>query len=923
MSTIDEIRAAIELADDPVAKRELILGFLKSLPTDSADPDLYRTGLELTASIENLDERCSVLSKLTELTPKLGDFIPLYIEIAEAAVAEASRIEMLKHRKSAVLRVASDVPETPEFAPLYGKIMSAAIDASGQIEDKVARRSSLVEIAGKLKERETLLPLSLHALRVSLGLAEGEAYRKYSLKEIAKELPKSCDYAFYRKHTFFGIASSLKKEGNFLELYKEAIAIAIKAAGEIEQPFYAQYALLFIANELPKTGDFHTLYKEALSRAFETISVIEDPITKQRALLDLFKLLPKETAWAELILKTIEESLRFFTFKRRMDEMEPVDVMDFFILSEERKMTESKRKRFAREKYGELFAAELNKNKELLSDIRLIEMLKPYTHVWVRPVVLRDAARQLLEHLVSLTGRYHGREIEAFRLVKREYFEDREHPATLERAATPADEIIAIDLGATNTVVMRKAGAGEPEFIDLGPISGRRDGATFVPTRIDPASGEIGASVSSASFPREIKKNMLNEGSRDGALMERYLHALYRHIKNASGAGGLRSLFGGKPAEKIYVTVPVGYEGYRAALLRMMKGIAKGVELELIEEPLAAAIGYQVADEEDKLVMLFDFGGCTLDIMLLRINLKGLHVVAKPDRSKMLGGGDVDLWLAEYLAGKCGETKKDLPPGLMAAAEEIKISLSEQKTVPFQWEGKEVCTVSRDDFESLLEERDFYNTVEREVGYVLGKARKVGVEQGMIDAVLLTGGSSQIPSFKEKIEHSFPKLREKNGVYDHSPLTAVVRGAVLYGSHDVTDRHLGMACAIRHVSGKKDEKEAYELVFEKGETLPFEKRFAMKPASLLGPQEEIYIELFEVPDRFLSRRWVSESGMESIRQTLKQGELELKALKIVTLPLGGKMSGEMAITFSVDRSGWLKIKCGDDGAEIDSGLRLQ
>jgi molecular chaperone DnaK (HSP70) len=110
--------------------------------------------------------------------------------------------------------------------------------------------------------------------------------------------------------------------------------------------------------------------------------------------------------------------------------------------------------------------------------------------------------------------------------------------------------------------------------------------------------------------------------------------------------------------------------------------------------------------------------------------------------------------------------------------------------------------------------------VDRSVSYVLKRAEKVGVKKDRIEAVLLTGGSSQIPSFKDKIAYIFPDLRNKNLIYDHSPLTAVGLGAALYGTRDVTDRHLGMAYALKYSSADKDAPHSYSIVLEKGEILP-------------------------------------------------------------------------------------------------------
>ena len=282
------------------------------------------------------------------------------------------------------------------------------------------------------------------------------------------------------------------------------------------------------------------------------------------------------------------------------------------------------------------------------------------------------------------------------------------------------------------------------------------------------------------------------------------LHILYSHLKEELTPTGWIKAISKSPKETFYLTVPVGFQGYRKDLLEVAKKAAKGIKVDFIEEPLAAAIGYQIAEERDKIVMIIDFGGCTLDVMALRINLKAVNVVAKPDRSQMLGGSDIDFWLASALGEKVGINEDEIPDTLLNIAEEIKIELSKNPSVPFVWDGKEICRVETDILKRLLEERGFYNSIDRAVSYVLKKTGKIGVAREKIEAVIITGGSSQIPSFKEKIASIFPELSAENKIYDHSPLSAVVTGAAYYGTREITDRHLTVAYAVNTRQGKKE-----------------------------------------------------------------------------------------------------------------------
>jgi molecular chaperone DnaK (HSP70) len=322
--------------------------------------------------------------------------------------------------------------------------------------------------------------------------------------------------------------------------------------------------------------------------------------------------------------------------------------------------------------------------------------------------------------------------------------------------------------------------------------------------------------------------------------------------------------------------------------------------------------------------MVVDFGGCTLDTMILRLNINEVHVVAKPDMAQVLGGHDIDVWLAEHLAEKIGLSTQDLPYMLLTRAEEIKIALSKANEVPFEWCGQFIADISREDLEEVLDRHDFYRLVDRSLMYVLRRAEKVGLKKEKIEAVLLTGGSSQIPSFKEKIGHIFPDLRRSNQVYDHSPLSAVSMGAALYGTREIVDRHLGMAYAIRYATIDKEELFSHGIVFEKGENLPLEKTFRVTPAKKLGSQKNLSVELFEVPESLVARRWVREDGVEYLRQELAETKgVVLNALKTITLPYDEPIGEDQLISLEIDESGNLSIKYGPQERDLKTGVRLQ
>ncbi|MEE9543786.1 MAG: Hsp70 family protein [Thermodesulfobacteriota bacterium] len=922
---LKEAVKSIENISSPEEKARILLNTIREAPKNAESLPLFNETLKLIKTLEPADERRIALQAFIKELPLTSAFIDTYKESIVAVIDAIEHIADPRAKKTLLTHIADGLPNDPDLAPYFKDAIKRAIEAANEIDDPSIRRNSLALIMERLPKEESLSDLSLYAMELALGLSDSPLAKKNTLEDIAFELPRTCDHEFYRKNTFIGVIQRLPKTTKFSPLYKLAIETAIEAAHTIDEPYYVKYALIFISEELPKDEEFHYLYRKSLLGALKASLEIIDPFVRHFSLMEMLVDLPKTREFYPQIMEAIENMLPFYSVKSRMDNVDVLEVIDYIIVAEERKFTESKKKRYNRVNYGIKFAKLLEKFMPAINDIRFIEIFKPYTHVWVHPPALRDAAKKFIAHLEGLQEQFHGSEVTRPQLMREAHPDWEAHlQKRLEEAPREANDTIAIDLGATNTIIMKKRISSDPHFINLSLISKKLGDIDSVPTIVSTEGDTVGTEALDSNPVINLKKLLLSGNPKGREYMEKYFHLLYKHLKVELTPKGWLNILSNAPRETFYLTVPVGFQGYRKDLLDIAKKSAKGIKVDFIEEPLAAAIGYQVAEERDKIVLIIDFGGCTLDVMVLRINLKTVNVIAKPDRSQMIGGSDIDFWLAEKLAEKVGIKTDEIPNSLLHVAEQMKIALSSQASVPFEWDGSEICSLNVEEFEEILDARDFYKSIDRAVSYVLKKTAKLGVPRDKIEAVLITGGSSQMPSFKDKIAHIFPELKKENAIFDHSPLSAVVTGAAYYGTREITDRHLTVAYAIKHITENKERPFSHELIFEKGEHLPFEKTFKMKPGKTLGTQKEFFLELFEVPDAMITRRWESEAGLEFIRQVLKQPEATgLNAFKIITLPFTEEIEDEIEITFKVDESGRLTVHCMGDENVVDSGVRLQ
>ncbi len=236
---------------------------------------------------------------------------------------------------------------------------------------------------------------------------------------------------------------------------------------------------------------------------------------------------------------------------------------------------------------------------------------------------------------------------------------------------------------------------------------------------------------------------------------------------------------------KSVVTIPANSKGLARHATKLCAGAAGMQVLTLINEPTAAAICYGLNAQDDQTVLVYDFGGGTLDVTILRIHHGIFEEISSKGIGK-LGGDDIDLAVAAVVARRFQEkTGYDILNSpyrqkFMLAVEKAKIELSsEQSTVV------RAAEIVPERHLSLEEELD-RGTLEREImplvvksGTAIDEALKLrGLRPRDIDKVLLVGGTSKIPLIRrfvtEKMAGKEPESFEKV-----DPMTCVAQGAAI------------------------------------------------------------------------------------------------------------------------------------------------
>jgi molecular chaperone DnaK len=241
----------------------------------------------------------------------------------------------------------------------------------------------------------------------------------------------------------------------------------------------------------------------------------------------------------------------------------------------------------------------------------------------------------------------------------------------------------------------------------------------------------------------------------------------------------------GEAFTKAVVTIPANSKGLARHATKLCAGAAGLQVLTLINEPTAAAITYGINAQDDQTVLVYDFGGGTLDVTVLRIH----HGVFEEISSKgigRLGGDDLDAAVAKVLAErfqqKTGFDVLNSPyrQPFMLAVEQAKIDLSSQTTAVAR---KAALVPERHlSLEEELDRGEFEKVVMPLVvksGTAIDEALKLrGLRPRDIDKVLLVGGTSKIPLVRRYVAEKLAG-KEPEPFDRVDPMTCVAQGAAI------------------------------------------------------------------------------------------------------------------------------------------------
>lgn len=367
----------------------------------------------------------------------------------------------------------------------------------------------------------------------------------------------------------------------------------------------------------------------------------------------------------------------------------------------------------------------------------------------------------------------------------------------------------------------------------------------------------------------------------------------------------------GQSVSEAVVTVPAYFNDAQRQATKEAGEIAGLKVSRIINEPTAAALAYGLdKSNDDKKIVVFDFGGGTHDVSILELG-DGVFEVLATDGDTHLGGDDVDQkiinWLAdEFKADENMDLKQD-PMALQRlkeAAEKAKIELSSTTSTEINLpyitataSGPKhlVRTLSRAKFEQLIDD-----LVKRTIEPCKTALKNADLSTSDIDEIILVGGSTRIPAIQAAVEKFFGKAPSKGVNPDEVvSLGAAIQGGVLTGDVkdvlllDVTPLSLGI-----ETMGN-----VFTKLIDANTTIPTKKSQVFSTAVDNQPSVEIHV-------------LQGERAMAADNKTIGRFHLD-------GIPPAGRGIPQIEVTFDIDANGIIKVSALDKGTNKTQEIRIE
>ena len=250
--------------------------------------------------------------------------------------------------------------------------------------------------------------------------------------------------------------------------------------------------------------------------------------------------------------------------------------------------------------------------------------------------------------------------------------------------------------------------------------------------------------------------------------------------------------FFGASVTQAVITVPAYFNDAQRQATKDAGRIAGLEVLRLVNEPTAASLAYGLDKKQNGVVAVYDFGGGTFDISILKLH-DGIFEVISTNGDTHLGGDDIDNLLiaiaVDDIKGELGldvSRNGEVVATIRKAVIEAKIALSSQASTNFEVELPDgrpyLREMTREQFDKLVQP-----IIDRTVGPCKQALKDAGLKPEQIDEVVLVGGSTRIPKVRALVEELFQRTPHTDLNPDEVvALGAAIQANILAGGSEAT-----------------------------------------------------------------------------------------------------------------------------------------